>query len=336
MKLALRRRSGEDEGAAERGSPEKSGARRIERPSRAPSAGSAPPRNRRTVPRDDAPSRPTPVAAPSRPTLRQRLAGLRARAATKLERLRRPAMLVGRALVVVLAVVAAVALFRVVERHVRTSPAFATRDIEIEGASRLTRAELEETAGIALGRNVFERAPDDARGLLLEHPWIAEAEVRRRLPGRWSITIRERTPAAILMLDEGWLVDGEGAVFKRFEAGDPADLPVVTGIDRERFTRDRAFRTRVLLGVVALLSDWRAAGLWRREPIGEIHVEADDALTLRIGDDATEIRLGHGPYRAKLDRLRRVLDELGRREARPAYVYLDNVRRPDRVTVRVR
>jgi hypothetical protein len=73
-----------------------------------------------------------------------------------------------------------------------------------------------------------------------------------------------------------------------------------------------------------------------RESIGEVHVEADDALTLFVGDDGTEVRLGAGPYRGKIERLRRVLDELGSRHTRPLYVYLDNLRRPDRVTVRVR
>ena len=48
------------------------------------------------------------------------------------------------------------------------------------------------------------------------------------------------------------------------------------------------------------------------------------------------MRLGHGPFRDKLRRLRTVLDELGERGARALYVYLDNERRPDRVTVRVR
>jgi hypothetical protein len=48
------------------------------------------------------------------------------------------------------------------------------------------------------------------------------------------------------------------------------------------------------------------------------------------------VRLGQGPYRGKIERLRRVLDELGARHTRPLYVYLDNLRRPDRVTVRVR
>ena len=121
-----------------------------------------------------------------------------------------------------------------------------------------------------------------------------------------------------------------------FEAGDPVDLPVVTGVDVTRFRSDRGYRTELLTSAIALLAEWQTATLARRDPIAEIHVEPDESLTLFIGDDGTEIRLGRGPYRAKLARLRRVLDELSRRQSRPLYVYLDNVRRPDRVTVRVR
>lgn len=358
--MSARRAAQDDrEGPVDR---EGSGPRRIERPrphaagavrvprSRAATAPSAEgpaangqPRNRRTKPVPSARAS-APPPAPRR-AMRDRLAGARAKLAAVGERLRGPVIVIGRALVVVAAIAGAVALFRVIERHVRTSPAFATREIEVTGAGRLDRDEVADIAGLAIGTNVFEIAPEEARRRLLAEPWIADAEVRRRLPGRWSITIREREAAAILALgadaaidgsDGPWLVSDEGAVFKRVTDGDPADLPVITGIDRTRFTSDRGFRTRVLLAVVALQSDWRAAGLWRREPIAEIHVESDDGLTLRIGDDATEVRLGHGPYRAKLDRLRRVLDELQRRDARPAYVHLDNVRRPDRVVVRVR
>lgn len=305
------------------------------------------PRNRRTTPRPSGgggtSERAAPAPIPRRTTMRDRISALRARLAALGERLRRPATIALRTLLVIAAIAGSFALFRVIERHVRTSPSFAATEIEIHGAERLAASEIEQTAGLGVGRNVFEVSPDEARRNLLAHPWIAEADVRRRLPGRWTVTIRERAAAAILMLDpeaegdaQGWLVGAEGEVFKQLEPGDPVDLPVITGIDRGRFTADRAFRTRVLLAIVALLGDWRAAGLWRREPIGEIHVEPDDALTLRVGEDATEIRLGRGPYRAKLDRLRRVLDELGRRHARPAYVYLDNVRRPDRVVARVR
>lgn len=245
-------------------------------------------------------------------------------------------MVLLRGFAIVAAIAGSVALFRLIERHVRTSPAFAISEIEITGASRLSFTEISESAGLVIGHNVFDVSPTEARANLLSHPWIADARVTRRLPDRWFVELDERVPSAILMLDEAWLVSDEGAVFKRLEPGDPADFPVITGIERTRFTEDRAFRTRTLLAVIALLSDWRSAGLWRREPISEIHVESDDSLTLRVGEDGAEVRLGIGPYRAKLDRLRRVLDELRERDARPAYVHLDNVRRPDRVIVRVR
>jgi cell division protein FtsQ len=138
------------------------------------------------------------------------------------------------------------------------------------------------------------------------------------------------------MLDCDWSSDVCSSDLKPFEEGDPVDLPVITGVDARRFDRDRSYRTELLTASVALAREWESASLARREPIAEIHVEPDEGLTLFVGDDGTEVRLGRGPYRAKLARLRRVLDELGRRQSRPLYVYLDNVRRPDRVTVRVR
>lgn len=283
--------------------------------------------NRRVRPKNAPAAPPVPP-----PTVRERFARLRALGA----RLRRPAELVLRTAIVIVVGAGAVALGRLVERHVRTSPAFAVRSIELEGHVRLGREEILDTAGLALGRNVFDVTPQEAEERLLGHPWIAEAHVRRRLPGSYEIQIRERRAVALLALGDVYLVAEDGTVFKRVEDGDPIDLPVITGVERERFTRDRAFRTSVLLEAVALLHDYRGAGLERREPIAELHVEPDDGLSLYVGDDATYVRLGHGPFRPKLRRLRTVLDELGRRGARAEYVYLDNERRPDRVTVRLR
>ncbi|MCB9597966.1 MAG: FtsQ-type POTRA domain-containing protein [Sandaracinaceae bacterium] len=282
-----------------------------------------------------------PKAAPAepaepKPKLGERLGSVRLRVTAFLERLRRPAELTLRALVVVAIGAGAVALGRLVERHVRTSAAFEVTSIDLEGHVRLSREEVLARAGLALGANVFDVAPEDAEAALLEHPWIEEASVTRRLPGSYTIEVRERRPVALLALGDVFLVSENGAVFKAVEDDDPIDLPVITGIERERFTHDRVYRTSILLEAVALLHDYRGAGLARREPIGEVHVERDDGLSLYIGGDATYVRLGHGPFREKLGRLRTVLDELGGRGARAEYVYLDNERRPDRVTVRVR
>jgi cell division protein FtsQ len=242
----------------------------------------------------------------------------------------------GQVIPVVLALAAAGAVGRLAERHVRKSPAFALRIVQVEGEERLSEADVVTIAGLRVGQNVFDVPPEDALARLVGHPWIAQAEVRRRLPGTFEIVVRERKPAALLVLDHVYLIGQDATVFKQVASDDPIDLPVVTGVEPTRFLADRGYRAALLLEIVAMLHDYRAAGLERREPIQEIHVSATGTFEIYIGSDATLARLGRGPFLAKLRKLRRILDALDQRDARPAYVYLDNVRRPDRVTVRLR
>ena len=311
-------------------------------PPRAPSApprntrSAAPPANVRVTPAPGTASEPV----EGRPRRRSDLGvGLRrwltGRLALLRARLETPLRTAGRALVVLACVAGSVAVARLVERHVRTSPAFATREIRIEGRARLTEREVLEASGLALGRNAFETGPEQAAERLRDHPWIASAHVERRLPGNFVVKLRERRAVAVLSLGALYLVAEDGAVFKRVAVGDPVDLPVVTGVERERFTADRAWRTSLLLEVVALLHAYREAGLQRSTPVGEVHVEPDGGLSLYVGGDALHARLGRAPFREKLSRLRRVLDRLAQEKQEAAYVYLDNVRHPDRVTVRL-
>lgn len=278
----------------------------------------------------------TPVPDRPKVSLRRRAADLRDRVRAAFLRMRKPLLWTGRALVLCAVTAGAVATGRLLERHARSSAAFATRQIELSGLSRLSREQALAAAGLALGRNVFEVSPEQARAGLQAHPWVAEAEVSRRLPGSYRIRVREQKPAALLMLEALYLVSEEGSVFKPLEPGDPIDLPVITGVQPEQFRSDLGLRTGLLVNAVALLHDYRDAGLWRREPISEIHSEPDGSFTLYIGDDSMLVRLGQAPFRTKLKRLRGILDELKDDAARPAYVYLDNVRRPDRVAVRLR
>jgi cell division protein FtsQ len=252
------------------------------------------------------------------------------------------------------AVAGLVAVGRLLQHHLTTSPAFAIDTIEVKGLQRIERAELLLSAGIDVGKNVFSESPESVRARLLKHPWIARAEVNRRLPGRFDLKIQEREPTALLLVEacserEGqstdpscddpsslYLVSDEGRVFKRLEGEDPVDLPVITGVDRQRFGSDPDFRKGVLLSAVALLSEYRSSGLFRRLPIGEIHIEPNDALSIYVGEELTLVRLGHSPFDQKLRRMRKVFDRLDNEHASAEYVYLDNERRPDRVTVRLR
>lgn len=272
--------------------------------------------------------------------LAARFVALRARARAAggrvWQRVRGPVRVVGKLIVLVGCVAGTIAVGRLIERHVRTSPAFAIRTITFAGHEQLEEAELLRTSGLAVGQNVFDLGPEDVRDRIARHPWVASVEVQRRLPGTFTIEVRERRAVAILALEQLYLVGEDGTVFKQLGAEDLVDLPVIVGIPRDRFVSDRAYRASILLEIVAVMHDYRGVGLWRREPIAEVHVETDDSLSLYVGEDSTYVRLGRGPFRDKLRKIRRVFDALDARETRAAYIYADNVRRPDRVTVRLR
>ncbi|MEM1414665.1 MAG: FtsQ-type POTRA domain-containing protein [Myxococcota bacterium] len=300
--------------------PREGGERAVElRPSERP-----PPRNRRVRPvAEPELVEPEPVPVSVRrswgsPTLRRRL------------------LRVAHALAALVALGALGLVAMEARRYALDAPAFALTTLAVDGAERLGEPEILGAAGLALGDNVFARTPEEVRADLEAHPWIAEARVERRLPGTFRIAVVERHPVALLLSGEGYLVGDDASLFKLWEPGDPADLPLVTGVDRSRFAGDRPYRTSVLTELVALTHDYRAAGLWRRLPIQELHVEANGHLSLYAGEGPLYVRLGPAPHGEKLRRLRRVLDRLDEGELEAAYVYLDNVRRPDRVTVRLR
>jgi len=219
--------------------------------------------------------------------------------------------------------------------YAHSADAFAIREIIIEGNRQLEDIDVRRAARLQVGSNIFEVSAEEARNHLLQHPWLEEAKVVRRLPGRVRIHVVERRPVALVALDQLYLVSDDGAVFKRLGVDDPVDLPVITGIASEQFYDDLDYRTSVLLQSMALLQDYEGAGLASREPVSEIHFDGANGIELFVGDDGMNVRLGNGQHRHKLRRLRQVLDRLAHEKTRPSYVYLDNVRSPERVTVRL-
>lgn len=260
----------------------------------------------------------------------------RKRLAEPLARHRSKFHLVGRILAIAAVLAAITAIGVLADRYAHTSPLFATTSIEIKGLSRLARDEVLRQAGLALGRNIFAVPPSEAEIKLAEHPWIVSAAVQRRLPGRYLIEVRERKAVALLVMGDILLVARDGTVFKKLSDGDPYDLPLITGLDQEPYTADRALRVSAILSAVALLGQYTEAGLLRSEPISEIHMETDQSISLYIGEDATHVRLGAPPYQVKLHKLRQVLATLQKKKSRAAYVYLDNTQHTGRVTVRTR
>jgi cell division protein FtsQ len=247
------------------------------------------------------------------------------------------ALAVVRAIAGVSLVIAASAAFAwVARRHVTTSPRFAIARIDVTGNERRTAETIAAECGLTTGANIFAADLDLARSKLLADPWIADAVLTRRLPGTVLVRVTERKAAALVAVGEVFVVSADGQPFKRFEPGDPTDLPLVTGPTAESLAQDRTGAARTLRAAIDLAAEYDLTAMAKRSPLQEVHATAEGAFTLVVGRGAVELALGHPPFRRKLDQATRVVAELDRRGGRPEAILLDNDARPERVVVRLR
>lgn len=119
-----------------------------------------------------------------------------------------------------------------------TSRVLTVKSVTLSGATDKTEAAVrgmaEERLAVSLVLLDADRLKADLEGL----SWVKKATVAKVWPSRLKVTIRERTPMALLKQDELYLVDEEGV---RLETVDPAaapDLPLLT--DAGLFAQDYA------------------------------------------------------------------------------------------------
>jgi cell division protein FtsQ len=220
-------------------------------------------------------------------------------------------------------------------RALRTSDALRVRAIRFEGLSRASADELLALSPAKPGDPIAFVDVAAAEAALARHPWVKRVEVRRTLDRALRVSVEERRPAALVDLGGLYLVDEGGDVFKRAAAGDGLDLPLVTGLSRADWVQRRGAAEPLLAGALALARAWQRRGPAAATRLSEIHVEPGDGVTLYVGDDGTEVRLGTGDYEAKLARLEKVLSVLGAEGKRAEVLHLENRLHPSWVTVRL-
>ena len=104
----------------------------------------------------------------------------------------------------------------------------------------------------------------------------------------------------------------------------------------QRVTQEGRTLGRIAWHIVQTLPEMAGrTGLDGLATLGEIHRELGDGFSVTLGKDPFYVRLGQAPYRKKLNRLAKLLRKLSRSGKRPAVIYFDNEKRPDRVTVKV-
>ena len=178
---------------------------------------------------------------------------------------------------------------------------FNAQTIQITGNRHLTNTQVLELAGIHPGQNILAVNLGLARRRLISHGWVADAAVNRKLPAGLGIEIREHTPAALLDLGPGFLMDARGTVFKKLGPGESSRLPVVSGLAYADLAVGKQPVAPLVLAVVNLLEISRGAtAVIPEKRIKKIQADCETGLTLTLAGRPATIKIGFNRYFEKL------------------------------------
>jgi cell division protein FtsQ len=133
--------------------------------------------------------------------------------------------------------------------------------ISLKGNNYVSPAGVLEIFATDRGKSVLRIPLDERRRQIESLPWIEQATVRRALPDRLEVEIKERTPIAFVREDSDMaLVDVHGVILERPLEGD-FHFPVVTGIGPEMPLEDREKRMQLYSGFAQQIDAARAGAL---------------------------------------------------------------------------
>lgn len=184
------------------------------------------------------------------------------------------------------------------------APYLQIKHVKITGCNKLTPLEILEGAKINTPTNTLLVPTDAINERLRKYPWVDEIRLKRLFPDKLEIKISERRPVAIVYLDAPYYIDRGGTIFKKIAHNDSTGYPIITGIDRCRYSKDEG----ILLSHALDLIEW-IVDSDREDPIqvSEVHVDRDLGLTLYTLDTRIQVEMGVDGFREKYAYLRRLL-----------------------------
>lgn len=215
---------------------------------------------------------------------------------------------------------------------VLSAEALIIEKITVSGNSKMSRGEVIALMDGLRGQNMLTADLEGWRTRLKSSPWVADAAIRRVLPGTVAVAVLEREPIGIGRIkDDLYLIDRRGAIVDTFGPNyAELDLPIIDGLASQSHAGGllvdearAALATRVL-DAVSARRDLAAR-------VSEIDVtDVRDAIIL-FKDDTTSLRVGDDQFLKRLESYVDLAPALRERVANIDYV---DLRFDERIYVR--
>jgi len=188
-------------------------------------------------------------------------------------------------------------------RYLLTTSRLGLKVLDIEGAHRVTRWEVEVLSGLQRGQNLLSTDLDAVAEGIRRHPWVDTVTVRRVLPDRLEVRIQEREAVALLSAGDLYYVDRKGEAFKKVSSGDVLDYPVLTGLQEAGALKRRDLGRRVVREALSLMRTIEESSSHSLGVLSEIHLDLHRGFSIFTTEAGAEIHLGWNEWDRKLDRL---------------------------------
>lgn len=201
-------------------------------------------------------------------------------------------------------------------------PYFQVKEIQVEGCLRHTPDQILYMAGLKPRVNLLSLDLKHICQSIENSPWVERAKIKRILPDQLDISITERMVAALINLNQLYLVDKKGNVFKKAENEDGLMFPVLTGVTWENLMQHQHIYTALIKQALTLMNCLKKTGI-PLATISEIHLDITYGLTVFTTHYAAQIEMGFPPYQGKCKRLCNILRDLKQKNLLPQNIDLN-------------
>jgi cell division septal protein FtsQ len=228
------------------------------------------------------------------------------------------------------ALVVGFGMYRAVDL-VLSAEALTVTKITVRGNERLSRGEVLALLEGLRGESMVMANLESWRQKLLTSPWVADAALRRELPGTLAVVVSERQPMAIGRIrDVLYLIDHQGTIIDEFGPNYAEfDLPIVDGLSPGRAGATLVDDARAALAARLIADLQRRPDLGDRVSLIDVSDVHDAVVMLKT--DTALIRIGEERF---VERIQSYIDLVpALRERVPEIDYVD-LRFDERVYVR--